>query len=341
MKVVKTVLVVVLLFAFGCGGSTALRSGKVYYEKNQDYPKAEEWFRKAVVEEPDNWEAHFYLALSLAQQEKNADADEAFSKAMELAPPEKKDIVYSNQHSFFVDYYNKGITENSVANYEGALEYFEKAVAIEPGYAKGHVNLGVTYSMLGDENRALEAFKKAVEVGPDEVDGWRNLGITYRNLKDFSMARQAYERATELDPEDFISVNALGEMYLLEDNYQKGLETFQKAAELKSDDPWMQFQIGGAYFSLDKFSESAMAYQKSAALSKQSDMDLYKNSMFNLGSAYLRLEQYDLAIATLQQLLEVEDTAEVHERLGQAYAKQGDREKALEEYKKAEELSGE
>ena len=84
-----------------------------------------------------------------------------------------------------------------------------------------------------------------------------------------------------------------------------------------------------------------MAYQKAAALSKQADVDLYRNSMFNLSSAYLRLEQYDSAVATLEQLLEVEDTADVHERLGQAYAKQGDSEKALEEYKKAEALRGE
>jgi tetratricopeptide (TPR) repeat protein len=341
MKIFKTVLVAGLLFVLGCGGSTALRSGKVYYEKNQDYPRAEEWFRKAVVEEPNNWEAHFYLALSLAQQEKYAEAEKPFSKAMELAEEVKKEIIYSNQHSFFVKNYNKGITANSVMDYEEALEYFKKAVAVEPGYAKGHVNLGVTYSLLGDEEQALEAFKKAVEVGPDEVDGWRNLGITYRRMEDYSSAREAYEKVVELDAEDIDGLRSLGEMYFMEENYEKALDSYRKAAEKKGDEPWLQFQMGAAYFSSKQFSESAVAYQKAAALSKQSDEDLYKNSMFNLSSAYLRLEQYEEAVATLQQLLEIEKTADVHERLGQAYAKQGDSAKALEEYKKAEALRGE
>ena len=70
MKVYRLTVVALLMFVIGCGGSTYLRSAKVYYERNKDYPKAEEFARKAVAEEPNNWEAYIYLAQALAQQEK-------------------------------------------------------------------------------------------------------------------------------------------------------------------------------------------------------------------------------------------------------------------------------
>ena len=343
MRLVKYAIVVALLVIMGCGGSTALRSGKVYYEKNKDYPKAEEWFKKAIAEEPGNYEAYLYLAMSEAQQQKYGEAEANFAKSIDLAPDEeKKAVAYSNQHAFFVKHYNKGITLNSVADYEEGLSEFKKAVQVEPGFSKGHVNLGVTYSLLGDEDLALKSFQTAVEVDPTEPEGWRNLGITYRNLKQYDKARDAYERVLEIDPEDMDGMESLGEMYLMEKDYAKALESFTTVAEVKAEDPWLQFQMGSTNFSLEQFEESAVAYQKSAALAKTAgDDELYKNAMFNLSSAYLRMEQYDAATSTLQQLLSVEDTAEVHERLGQAYAKQGMTDKAMEEYGKAEALRGE
>jgi len=343
MRFVKYAIVIALLVIMGCGGSTALRSGKVYFEKNKDYPKAEEWFKKAIVEEPDSWEAFLYLAMSQAEQQKYGESEPNFVKAMELVPDEeKKDIIYNKQHAYFVKHYNKGITLNSVADYDEAVKEFEKAVQVEHGFAKGHVNLGVTYSLLGDEDKALTAFQKAVEVDPGEPEAWRNLGITYRNLQDYGKAMDAYEKLVELDPEDMSGMESLGEMYLMEEDYTKALESFTRVAEVNTEDPWLQFQMGSANFSLEQFEESAVAYQKAAALAKTAgDSDLYKNAMFNLSSAHLRLGNFDGAVSTLQQLLSVEDTAEVHERLGQAYAKQGSTDKALEEYGKAAALKGE
>jgi superkiller protein 3 len=340
MKAFKAALVIGLLAVIGCGGSTALRSGKVYYEKNKDYVKAEEMFRKAVQETPDDWQAHLYLGLALAQQEKYSEAEKSFRKAHEIAPEEKKDLVYSNQHAFFVDNYNKGITANSTKNYDEAIRYFKKAVAVEPDYVKGHINLGVAYSMMGDENMALEAFEEAVKVDSSSVEAWRNLGITYQTLKRYEDARGAYQKVVDLDPEDVDGMFSLADMLFNEKEHEKALQYYNKIAEKRSDEPALHYQIGASYFSLDQFGEASMAFQKAAALSRDTDPELYWDAMYNLGVAYLKLEEYDAAISTFDQLLELNETAELHELLGRAYSKKGMKEKAIEEYEKAKELSG-
>ncbi len=341
MRILKTALVLGLLFAVGCGGSTAFRSGKVYYEKNKDYVKAEQMFRQAIDEQPQNWEAHLYLALALAQQEKYAEAEKLFVQAQEIAPADKKDLVYGNQHSFFVANYNKGITQNSTKNHDEAVEYFKKAVAVEPTFAKGHVNLGVAYSMLKDDDRALASFREAVRMDATSIEAWENLGITYQTMKEYTKAREAFAKVVELDPEDVNGKFALADMYFNEGNYEKSLEFYTQAAETRGDDPALQYQIGASYFGLEQLSEATMAFQKSAALSKDTDMELYRDAMYNLAIAHLRLEEYDAARATTERLLEIEKSAELHELLGRIYSKMDMKNEAIKEYEKANELSEE
>jgi tetratricopeptide (TPR) repeat protein len=335
MRLVRLAVVIGLLAAIGCGGSTAFRSGKVYYENNKDYVKAEEMFRQAIAEDPSNWQAQLYLGLSLAQQDKFAEAEEYFKTAYDMAPEDKKDLVYQNQHAFFVDNYNKGITANSTKNYAEAVEYFKKAVAVEPGYAKGHVNLGVAYSMAGDENKALQAFLDAVEADSLEVEAWRNLGITYQALKEYEKAREAFEKVAELAPDDTRNMYALADMYFNEGEYEKALEFYNKAAETKSDDAALQYQIGATNFSLENYNEATMSFQKAAALAKDTDAQLYRDAMYNLAVAYLRIEEYEAGVATIQRLLESEDSADLHELLGRFYSKMGRKDEAVKEYEKA------
>jgi tetratricopeptide (TPR) repeat protein len=348
MRRVKITLVAVLLAAIslavvGCGGSTNFTSAKVYYYKNEDFVRAENFAKKAVADEPDNWEAHLILAMALAKQEKYTEAEQAFREAHRIAPEDKKEMVYNNQHSFFVELFNKGITATSTMNYEEAVEYLEKAVAIEPGYAKGQINLGVTYSLLKQQDKALAAFKRAVEFDPEAVDGWRNLGITYQAMKEYDLASEAFAKVVELAPDDTDGLFSLGDMYFNRKDFEKALENYNKAVENKADDAALQYQIGASYFSLSNYPDAAGAFQKAAALAQQ-DVDnqgLYKDAMFNLGITYIKTEQFDDAISIFQRVLEIEETAEVHEMLGAAYTKKGMKEEAMAEFDRAKHLSEE
>ena len=338
ITLVAAALAAILLSQIGCGGSTNFTSAKVYYYKNEDFVKAEDFARKAVVDEPDNWEAHLILALALAKQEKYAEAAKAFADAHEVAPEAKKEMVYNNQHSFFVELFNKGITANSTMNYDEAVDYFEKAVAIEPDYAKGQINLGVTYSMLKQQDKALAAFKRAVEVDPEAVDGWRNLGITYQSMKEYELAGEAFARVVELAPDDTDGLFSLGDMYFNRKDYEKALENYRKAAESRGDDAALQYQIGASHFSLERYTDAAQAFQRAAALSQQDDPGLYKDAMYNLGVSYIRVEQYEDAVSIFERLLETEETPEVLEMLGAGLGKMGRSEEAMAAFERAKEL---
>ncbi len=343
MKMVKICLFGLLIFMIGCAGSTNFTSAKVYYYKNKDYAKAESFAKLAIQDEPQNWEAYLILALALAQQEKYAEAADAFKKAKELAPENKKKIVSDNQRSFFVTNYNKGISANTMMDYQKAAEFFEKAVAVDPENPKGYINLGVAYSKLKQHDKSLEAFKKAIEVDStsvEAVEAWRNLGITYQANGDYENAAKAFAKVAELAPDDYDGHFSLGDMYFQMGDRQEALESYLKAAEIKGDDAALQYQIGACYFTLKKYKEAGQAFQMAAALSRDKDPDLYKDALFNLGVSYLKMQDYDAAITTLKRVLAIEETSEVHEMLGAAYGKKGMKEEAIKEFERAKELSG-
>jgi len=356
MKTLRIVAVVALLAALavalaGCGGATSvsMRSGKVYYHQNKDYAKAADMFRKAIAEDPKSWEAHFYLALSLANLEQYVEAGQEFDTAYDLAPPEKKALVSDNQQMYFSNHFKPGLTAKDTGNMQEAAQEFEKAVAVDPKEVSGYINLAFVYGKLGQKERALGITQKAVQVDSTSVYAWSNLGAAYRDVQQYDLAAQAFEKAVALAPADkkvtFGALASLGDINFDKKDFTKALEYYSQAAEMKTEagverdaEAKLQYQVGASYYQLEKFGEASVAFKKCADLTAGLDETLYNDAMYNLGVCYIKIQNYDGAIATFQTLLAKQDTADLHEMLGRAYGEKGLKEEAIEEFKKAEAL---
>jgi tetratricopeptide (TPR) repeat protein len=349
MKTVKYLIFIATIIAIGCGGSTAFRSGKTYFYQHKDYAQAEDAFRQAIQDEPDNWEAYSYLAQSLARQEKYDEARGYFVTAREKAPDdEKKMIVKETQRTFFVDHAKRGITALNTDNFEEAVYQFEMATSVYDEDPVGWVNLGVSYSNMAPtaevpepEVKAMEAFQRSVDVDPTYVEGWRNLGISYRNAGDFAKAQEAFEKVVELAPEDVDGLLSLGDVSFNIEDYDKALDSYQKAADLEPENYDLQFSLGAAYFNRERYAEAGQAFQKAAAGAMGTDAGLYEDALYRLGFSYVKTENYEAAISTLSTLIAVSDKPEYHELLGTAYTKAGQTDAAVKEFQKAKEMRGE
>jgi tetratricopeptide (TPR) repeat protein len=342
---VAGLLAAIAVSLIGCGGQTSvsMRSGKVYYHQNKDFVRAAEWFRKAVAEDPNYWEAHYYLAMSLANQEKFAEAGQSFITAYDLAPAAKeKDIVDGNQQAFFAEHFRAGNSAKDTGSLSEAASEFEKAVAVDPKEPNGYINLAFVYRELGKYDQALEVMKKSVEVDTTSVYAWGNLGAAYKDVKEYDLAAQALQRVVDLAPADkdvaFGALASLGDIMFDKKEYNKALEYYAKAAEIKTEDAALHYQIGASNYQMGKFQEAAVGFARCADLTRDKDPGLYSDAMFNLGVSQIRMQNYDAAISTLETLIAVQETADLHEMLGRAYGEKGLKEKAIEEFRKAEAL---
>ena len=77
---------------------------------------------------------------------------------------------------------NKGADELRTGHPDIAIRYFEDAVKLAPDFAAGWGNLGVARRRLGDINGALQAYEKALAVEADNPTILNNLSSLYRAL---------------------------------------------------------------------------------------------------------------------------------------------------------------
>jgi len=78
-------------------------------------------------------------------------------------------------------------------DYDGALDYLQQAVAMEPRNAKAHAELGRFYMLMGQNRKAVAELQRAYELNPAEpgvVRDLRRLGATPKPPLDLGTAEQ-------------------------------------------------------------------------------------------------------------------------------------------------------
>jgi tetratricopeptide (TPR) repeat protein len=156
---------------------------------------------------------------------------------------------------------------------KAARRAFEKAVALDPGFAPAQVNLGLimvdagefgasaehldrairilghtpdaalphylrakVYTEQNAMDKAAAQLQEAVSLRPDFAEAWSDLGQARKTLLDDAGALAAFARAVELSPDDAVAQYRLGAEYLHMAKIPEAIEHLQVAAKLNSDD---------------------------------------------------------------------------------------------------------
>ncbi len=96
-------------------------------------------------------------------------------------------------------HYNHGYALHRVADLDGALAAYKRAIALEPDYARAHSNLGAIYQQRQQLYQAVGAYRAALAREPDAVETLNNLGLCYAGLGQTDQALEFYQRALTLD----------------------------------------------------------------------------------------------------------------------------------------------
>ncbi len=86
-------------------------------------------------------------------------------------------------------------------NLNRSLQYFDKAIEIDPQLAVAWNNKGVALADLGRNEEAIAAYDKAIEIDPQSADSWNNKGNALRGLGRNEEAIAAYDKAIEINPQ--------------------------------------------------------------------------------------------------------------------------------------------
>ena len=109
------------------------------------------------------------------------------------------DTVRKSPGSFTVQN-NMGRALAARGEFEAALKYFQRAVALRPGFMEAMVNLANTYVMLGRQAEAVALYMVIIRAFPGAFEAYYNLGVVFERAGRLAEALSRYESALRISP---------------------------------------------------------------------------------------------------------------------------------------------
>ncbi|BAZ33476.1 hypothetical protein NIES4074_59900 (plasmid) [Cylindrospermum sp. NIES-4074] len=71
-------------------------------------------------------------------------------------------------------YYNRGNALRKLGDMKGEIEFYNKALRINPNYAEAYYNRGNALRKLGDMKGAIEDYNQALRINPNYAEAYYN-----------------------------------------------------------------------------------------------------------------------------------------------------------------------
>ncbi|NNE99346.1 MAG: tetratricopeptide repeat protein, partial [Pyrinomonadaceae bacterium] len=152
------------------------------------------------------------------------------------------------------------------------IEYFQKAIKLDPNYALAWSGLADSYTLLPEYGpysvneylpKAKQAAKKAVEIDPNLSEAQTSLAYVEHTYDwNFSAAENRYKKAIELNPNYATAHQWYGELLLQLGRFGEAQQTGQKARDLDPLSLIKNVAYGQSFFFTRQYSEAERIYRK-------------------------------------------------------------------------------
>ena len=201
-------------------------------------------------------------------------------------------------------------------NTESAIEMFENAIAIDPGFALSYAGLAEAYSSMYEWydgssswlSKAIEINQKALSIEPTCLDAQFGIAMVYFHHRRFVESKRTIEEILGQNSEFYPGYLRLGMIAELSHDLQGALTYYRRASELKpyDEDAW-RF-LAGIYRKLTRIEaaeKSALKVIEITSRKLEASLDDII-VMSRLAEAYARFGSKEEANATLRRVLELE-----------------------------------
>ncbi|HMK19351.1 MAG TPA: tetratricopeptide repeat protein [Chitinophagaceae bacterium] len=295
-------------------------------------------------------------------------------KIEEAIPYYQKSIEINPDSNVY--YENLGLAYEGIKNVEKAEEYYMEALRHKEESETCN-RLGILYykrNQNNDTDKAIEYYQKAIGLDPENAVLYENLGLAYEQKQMLKEAEEAYIKASEIEKVTGIYFNRLGYFYYTHLKHELAIKYYLKAIEREKDIQLYKTNLALAYEAnkepekavdiyLELLAENKADHNVRALLaSAQYSMGeaYYKDALQNLlqcceedpgnilykkylGTLYEEMKEAGKAFDIYNELVkENPNDADSNNKLGVLYYRRGtkeDAQKAISYYNKAIELS--
>jgi len=165
-----------------------------------------------------------------------------------------------------VAWYWRGVVADKEGKWGASVQYFSKAVTLDPEMVDGWVLMGEVLLSHGKQNGADESFSRALELDDEDPRAWLGKAKTMKELGRWGAAVQCLDKYTSLEPFDEAAWLLKADVLLDKGRYEKAIESYDKYLELSQDDSYALGRKGVALNSIGRTDDARKCLEESVRL---------------------------------------------------------------------------
>jgi predicted O-linked N-acetylglucosamine transferase (SPINDLY family) len=159
-----------------------------------------------------------------------------------------------------------GAAYREMGQFQNALPYMEKAIALLPNDAGAHFNLGVNLNDLGKLELAVGSYRRALEINPNFSGAHNNLGIVLKKMGRSNEAEASYLAALAIKSDFAQAYNNLGNINKDRGQIAEAEKNFRSAIQYKQDYADAYYNLGITLIGVQRYEESTDCFKKVLSL---------------------------------------------------------------------------
>ncbi len=175
------------------------KMGLIYSRTNRGELAARA-FEKALEINPGYTEASLNLAITYSDQGKYEKAREVFERAARISKETSPDVDPFIKGKLANEHLKIGNIYINLRMLDEAIDEFQKALQLAPGFADIITQLGIAFREKGRYDDAIRQFNRAKEVNPRFMPARLHLGITYYSRGFYGLAEEEWQEALRIEP---------------------------------------------------------------------------------------------------------------------------------------------
>lgn len=210
-----------------------------------------------------------------------------------------------------------------------AIEFYRKAVSINPMHLESHINLGVVYNSTQRFDQAIDCYQKAVTLNPDLSIIFYNLGISQKGKGELDKAISCFQKAITVEAECSEAHYNLANTLEIQGEFELATKSYKNAIRSNPKHFKAYCNLGILLMNQDELDEAISCYQKAIEINDQ-----HVNAYNNFAVALMKQGDFKGAITKCLNAVDINPCcAEAYSNLASVYVGIGKFEDALMAYK--------
>ena len=212
-----------------------------------------------------------------------------------------------------------------------ALEYFYKALEVDPNNSQLHLNIAKAFFSLNENQKAAEHYISSLELNPIQPEAWLDYGKTLLILGKIKDALHTIEKAIYYNHNYTEAWFIRGVLLSDLKSYQESLISFNKALEIDPISSKAWYNRGNTLLDLNRLDQALASYNKAISINPS-----YAEAWANRGIIFDELKNYEQSLASYDKAISImPEFAEAWVNRGNTLQELENYEQSLASYDKA------